>query len=53
MRKRPIIRMNAAFKQIKPGALSRRILALTAQLETLARAKQPATVKPVNRAWNN
>ena len=36
MRKRPIIRMNAAFKQIKPGALSRQILALTAQLETLA-----------------
>jgi hypothetical protein len=53
MRKRAIIQMNAAFKQIKPGALSRRILALTAQLETLSRAKKPAAVKPVNRAWNN
>jgi hypothetical protein len=53
MRKRPIIRMNAAFKQIKPGALSRQILALTGQLETLSRAKQPAPAKPINRAWNN
>ncbi|WP_457967407.1 transposase family protein [Arthrobacter sp. D1-29] len=53
MRKRPIIRMNAAFKQIKPGSLSRQILALTAQLETLSRAKSPAAVKPVNRAWNS
>lgn len=53
MRKRPDIRMNAAFKQIKPGALSRQILALTGQLETLSRAKQPAATKPVNRAWNN
>ncbi|WP_307000134.1 transposase family protein [Arthrobacter sp. V1I7] len=53
MRKRPVIRMNAAFRQIKPGALSRQILALTARLETLARAKQPGAVKPVNRAWNN
>jgi hypothetical protein len=53
MRKRPIIRMKATFKQIKPGALSRQILAFTAQLETLARAKQPAAAKPVNRAWNN
>jgi hypothetical protein len=53
MRKRPIIGMNAAFKRIKPGALSRQILALTAQLETLSRVKQPATVKTINRAWNN
>jgi predicted component of type VI protein secretion system len=53
MRKRPIIRMNAAFKQIKPAALSRQILALTGQLETLSRAKQPAAIKPVNKAWNN
>ena len=45
--------MNAAFKKIKPGALSRQILSLTGQLETLSRAKQPATVKPVNWAWNN
>lgn len=53
MRKRPIIGMNAAFKRIKPGAFSRQILALTAQLETLSRAKQPAAVKTVNRAWNS
>lgn len=53
MRKRPIIQMNAAFKRIKPAALSRQILALTAELETLARAKNPAPAKPaVNRAWN-
>ena len=44
--------MNAAFKRIKPGALSRQILALTAELETLAQAKKPAPIKPVNRAWN-
>ncbi|TQO21141.1 hypothetical protein FB472_2812 [Rhodoglobus vestalii] len=38
---------------IKPAPLSRQILALTGQLETLALAKKPATVKPpVNRAWN-
>ncbi|EPR77058.1 hypothetical protein ADILRU_0897 [Leifsonia rubra CMS 76R] len=38
---------------IKPAALSRQILALAGQLETLALAKKPATVKPpVNRAWN-
>ena len=53
MRKRPIIQMNAEFKRIKPAALSRQILALTGQLETLAFAKKPAAVKPVvNRAWN-
>ena len=53
MHKRPIIRMNAAFKQIKPAALSRQILALTGQLETLSKTKQPAPAKPINRAWNN
>jgi hypothetical protein len=53
MRKRPIIGMNTVFKQIKPAALSRQILALTAQLETLAKAKQPAAAKPINRAWNH
>ncbi|MDN5833919.1 MAG: hypothetical protein L0H46_08495, partial [Brevibacterium sp.] len=54
MRKRPIIGMNAAFKRIKPGALSRKILDLTGRLETLSVAKKPGTVKPVvNRAWNN
>lgn len=52
MRKRPIIQMNAAFKRIKPGALSRQILALTGELETLALAKKPAPIRPVNRAWN-
>jgi hypothetical protein len=53
MRKHPIIQMNAAFKGIKPAALSRQILALTAELETLALAKKPAPVKPaVNHAWN-
>ena len=53
MRKRPAIQMNAEFKRIKPAALSRRILALTGQLETLALAKKPAEAKPpVNRAFN-
>jgi hypothetical protein len=50
MHKRPVIQMNAAFKRIKPGALSRQVLALTAELETLALAKKPAPIKPVNRA---
>lgn len=54
VRKMPAIRMNAAFKQIKPAALSRGILALTGRLETLALAKSPAPVKPaVNRAFND
>ena len=54
MRKMPNIAMNAAFKTIKPAALSRHILALTARLETLATAKAPAPVKStVNRAWNS
>jgi hypothetical protein len=54
VRKRPVITMNAAFKRIKPAALSRQILALTAELETLALAKRPAPVKPAaNRAWNS
>ncbi|MGC0252305.1 integrase catalytic domain-containing protein [Pseudactinotalea sp. Z1748] len=54
VRKMPVIRMNAAFKQIKPAALSRGILALTGQLQTLATAKAPAPVKPaVNHAWNS
>ncbi|SMX76683.1 hypothetical protein [Brevibacterium linens] len=53
-RKRPIITMNAAFKRIKPAALSRQIFDLTGRLETLSVAKKPDTVKPVvNRAWNN
>ncbi|WP_111721584.1 DDE-type integrase/transposase/recombinase [Homoserinimonas sp. OAct 916] len=52
MRKRPIIQMNAQFQRIKPAALSRKILALTGQLETIALAKKPAAVKPaVNQAF--
>ena len=47
MRKRPIIQMNAQFKRIKPGALSRQILALTGELETMALAKRAAERKPV------
>jgi hypothetical protein len=53
VRKLPIIRMNAQFKQIHPTALSRQILALTGRLETIALAKKPAPVKPsVNISWN-
>lgn len=53
MRKRPIIRMNAEFKRVRPAAQSRQILALTGQLETLSLAKQPAAAKPVvNHACN-
>jgi len=53
MAKRPIMGMNAEFTRIKPAALSRNILALTGELETLALAKKPAAVKPaINRAWN-
>jgi hypothetical protein len=53
MRKRPILAMNAALKRIKPGALSRQILALTGELETLSLAKKAAPLKPINRAWNH
>ena len=53
MRKRPIIRMNAEFKRVRPAAQSRQVLALTGQLETLSLAKKPAAVKPVvNHAFN-
>jgi hypothetical protein len=52
MQKRPIIQMDAEFTRIKPATLSRHILALTGQLETLALAKKPAEAKPpVNRAY--
>jgi hypothetical protein len=48
-----IITMNAAFRRIKPAALSRQILALTGQFEVLTRAKKaPHTKPPVNTAWN-
>ena len=54
VRKRPVIHMNATFKRIKPAALSRQILALTGQLETLSQAKAAAKPKPpVNHAWND
>jgi len=50
----PVIRMNAEYKKIRPAALSRQILALTGQLETIATAKRPAPVKPaVNEHWNH
>jgi transposase InsO family protein len=53
IRARPIIAMNAQFKQLKPAVLSRQILALTGQLETLAQAKAPTRPRPlVNQAWN-
>jgi hypothetical protein len=46
--------MNAAFRAIKPAALSRQILALTGQLEVLAQAKNaPRSKPPVNAAWNH
>lgn len=52
VRKMPIIRMNAAFKQIKPATLSRSILGHTTQLTALAVSKAPAATKPaVNRAF--
>jgi transposase InsO family protein len=46
VKKMPIIRMNAAFKQIKPATLSRGILALTGRLQEIALAKNHATNKP-------
>jgi hypothetical protein len=54
VRKRPKITMNAAFKRVKPAALSRQILALTGQLEVLAQAKKaPRAKPPVSTTWNN
>jgi hypothetical protein len=47
LRQRPVSTMNAAFKRIKPLALSRQINALTAQLETLALAKKAPRRLPV------
>jgi hypothetical protein len=53
-RRRPITRMNAAFKRIKPAAMSRQILALTGELEVLAQAKKaPRTKPPVSHVWND
>ena len=53
--------MNATFKRIKPAALSWQILALTSELETLAKAKAPARDyktntwfnKPLNRTFSH
>ncbi|MFF2032645.1 transposase family protein [Arthrobacter sp. NPDC058192] len=50
--KRSIIQMNATFKRIRPAALSRHILALTAELEALALAKKTTSARPVNSPWN-
>ena len=53
VRKRPIVKMNAEFKRIKPAALSRQILALVRELETMALAKRAAAPKPaLNQALN-
>jgi len=53
VRARPKITMNAEFKRIKPASLSRQILALTGQLETLAQAKKaPRSRPPVNHGFN-
>jgi hypothetical protein len=52
VRKRPVIAMNAQFKRLKPATLSRQILALTGQLETLAQAKAAPRNYKVNTAFN-
>jgi hypothetical protein len=46
VRKWEILGMNTEFKGIKPATLSRHILALTEQLETLSLASIPAAIKP-------
>lgn len=50
--KRPVIAMNAQFKRLKPAALSRQILALTGELETLTQAKAPPRDYKVNTWFN-
>ncbi|HEY3575271.1 MAG TPA: integrase [Arthrobacter sp.] len=51
--RKAVTRMNAEYRKVRPAALSRQILALTGQLETLATAKQPAPVRPpVDEDWN-
>ncbi|MEO5780328.1 MULTISPECIES: hypothetical protein [Arthrobacter] len=52
VRKRPLITMNAQLKRIKPAALSRQILALTGQLETLAQAKSTPRDYKINTWFN-
>jgi len=44
MGKRPVIGMNAQFKKIRVMALSRQILALTGELDTISRHKNKTTV---------
>jgi hypothetical protein len=46
--------MNATFGHLRPAALSRQILGLTGELETLAQAKKaPRSRPPVNPDWND
>lgn len=53
MRQRAITAMDKEFQRLKPAALSRKILALTGELETLAQAKHPPRAKPaINHSWN-
>jgi hypothetical protein len=52
IRKRPVITMNAELKRLKPAVLSRQILALTGQLETLAQAKAAPRDYKVNTWFN-
>jgi hypothetical protein len=53
VRTRAVIGMNAQFKKIKALALSRRIGALTGQLQTVSLTKTPAPIKPaVNPTYN-
>jgi hypothetical protein len=52
IRKRPVIAMNAQLKGLKPAALSRQILALTGQLETLTQAKSAPRDYKVNTWFN-
>ncbi|GAA2138398.1 DDE-type integrase/transposase/recombinase [Arthrobacter humicola] len=51
-RKRPVITMNAQFKRLKPAVLSRQILGLTGELETLAQAKAAPRNYKVNTSFN-
>ncbi len=52
IRKRPVIAMNAQFKRLKPATLSRQILALTGQLETLTQAKAAPRDYKINTWFN-
>jgi len=52
IRKRPVIAMNTQFKRLKPATLARQILALTAELEALARAKAAPRYRPINTSFN-